>query len=97
MAILFLSNVHNQYYAWWVTWNYLNEDFYGVWIRQWFFTVTEAISLSLVVLFMDKDIPIQPYPLLIITVIATFHVLISGTDQFIKNVILGYGHLDQVN
>ncbi len=96
MGALFLSNLHNQYYAWWGTWNFLNDDFYSMWNRQWFFTLTEAISLAVIILFMNKAIDIQPYLVLNVAVIASFHVFIGATDQFVENVIYGHGQLHQV-
>lgn len=96
MGILFLCNLHNQYFAWWVTWNYLNDDFYDMWDRQWFFTVTEGISLGLGILHMDRSREVRPYLMLIISVFSLSHVFISASDQFIENVIYGYGDFDQV-
>ncbi len=51
MVILFLSNLFPHYYGWWAYFNYYNDDYFGQWWHQLFFTITEMAS-SLVVLHL---------------------------------------------
>jgi hypothetical protein len=96
MGFLFLSSLHSNYFAWWVTWNYWNDDFYAQWSHQLFFTLTELLTTVSVFQFLDRRKPISPIPMLIVANIALFHILTSSRDQFIRNVILGEGRLNQV-
>jgi hypothetical protein len=96
MGLLFLSSLHSNYYAWWVTWNYWNDDFYDQWSHQLFFTITELVTTVSVLWFLDRRKPVAPLPMLIVANIALFHILTSSWDQFIRNVIFREGLLHQV-
>ena len=96
MGFLFFSSLHSNYYAWWVTWGYWNDEFYDQWYHQLFFTVTELITTITVFRFLDRRKPMQPLAMLIVANIALFHILTSSWDQFISNVILRQGMFHQV-
>ncbi|CAG7819883.1 unnamed protein product [Allacma fusca] len=95
VGVVVLS-LHSHYYAWWVHWNYWNDDFYELWNHQVFFTVSELTSSALVVYHLDRRKPIQPLSMLLVANIALFHVITSASDQFFYSVILQHGHLHQV-
>ena len=96
MGLLFFSSLHSNYYAWWATWGYWNDEFYDQWYHQLFFTVTELITTTTVFRFLDRRKPVQPLSMFIVANIALFHILSSSTDQFVLNVILLRGRLHQV-
>ena len=96
MGFLFFSSLHSNYYAFWMTWGYWNDEFYDQWYHQLFFSVTELITTITVFRFLDGRKPMQPLAMLIVANIALFHILASSTDQFIGNVVLGQGKFHQV-
>lgn len=76
--------------------NYWNDDFYSQWNHQLFFTITEVASTAFVMRLADNKIKVTPHSIMIIVGIAFIHVLTSGTDQFVLNVVKGEGYLHQV-
>lgn len=91
MFVLFLSSLYPHYYGWWGLFNYLNEDYYAQWRHQLFFSITEAISTCIVVHLCNQDNRVKPWKLLVILDVNLMHVIVSGLDQFIDNVIYGQG------
>ena len=67
MCALFLSVVFSHYYAWWMYFNYYNDEFYSQFYHQTFFTLTELVSTSCVVYLISTDNPMRPR--LILTII----------------------------
>lgn len=96
MAVLFVSSVYPHYYSWWSYFNYWNDDFYSQWNHQLFFSLTELASTLAVVLLVDKNVSVTPSRALIIIDIAVLHIVTSGFDQFVSNVVQGNGRLHQV-
>ena len=91
MFILFTSVLYSHYYAWWGYINAYNDDFYSQWYHQALFSITELVSTVSVVYLCSKDNAIKPRLLIVIISIAVFHILASGADQFIENVVQGKG------
>lgn len=91
MVILFCSVIYPHYYGWWMYFNAWNDDFYDQWYHQAFFSLTELASTIVVFYFCDNERLLQPRLLLFIMDIAILHILASGGDQFISNVILKKG------
>lgn len=77
--------------------NYWNDDFYSQWNHQLFFTITEVISTAFVMRLADNRVLVTPCTILSIVGIALMHVLTSGTDQFVLNVVRGEGYMHQVS
>ncbi|GAB6032175.1 hypothetical protein CHUAL_010824 [Chamberlinius hualienensis] len=96
MLILFASVIYPHYYSWWAYFNYLNDEFYAQWYHQTYFTLTELASTIAVLWLADKRRTGTVLPLLVIVDVATAHILISGFDQLVSNVLLGDGKLHQV-
>ena len=96
MGVLFLCSVYPHYYAWWVLWNYLNDDFYTLMVDQLFYTSTELTMTAMVLHLADTNSSSQPWKLLVIVGVALGHVLAAAWDQFWVNVVLGEGGLHQV-
>jgi len=96
MAVLVISSLHSHYYAWWGHWNHWNDDFYLLWNHQLFFTITELVSTIAVLANADGNTAIKPLSLILVANIALFHILSSGLDQFVKNVVAFQGSLHQV-
>lgn len=81
--ILLLSIVgfYGNYYNWWVTWNYLNDQFYMMFTTQMFFNVTEFVpSISLYVL-LDADAKPSKFLMLISASVSMAHLFLSLSDQ----------------
>jgi len=95
MCLLFVSVFYSHYYSWWGYVNAYNDDFYDQWYHQAVFSITEMISTIAVVHLCSLDNNVKPRHLLIITSIAVFHILASGVDQFIDNVLRGNGKWHQ--
>ena len=47
MCLLFISSIFPHYYAWWMYFNYYNDDYFAQWWHQTFFEVTELISTGM--------------------------------------------------
>ncbi|ODM95233.1 hypothetical protein Ocin01_11455 [Orchesella cincta] len=97
MGILFLSSLYSHYYGWWGCLNFLNDGFYTMWYHQLFFSFTELLSSLLVFSSLDAKRGVEPHSMLVICCIAIFHILCSGSDQFIKNVLLMRGAYFQIS
>lgn len=96
MAVLLVSIIYPHYYSWWSYFNYLNDDFYFQWYHQMYFTSTEVFSTISVLLLANKKRPLNVSLLLIILNVAVAHILVSGFDQLVANVVRGEGSLHQV-
>ncbi|KAM3579165.1 hypothetical protein VKS41_008386 [Umbelopsis sp. WA50703] len=81
ILLLSIPGFYGNYYNWWSTWNYLNDEFYVMFSTQMFFNVTEFIpSLSLYFLL---DANAKPSKLLTQASIgiSMAHLLLSLSDQ----------------
>jgi len=96
MVLCFLGSVYPHYYAWWAYFNYINDDFYEQCIHQLLFTVTEVCSTVMVLQLADKGVQATPERLVFIIAIAASHVVASGWDQFVSNVLLQEGFMHQI-
>ncbi|KAF2367188.1 hypothetical protein FHG87_002043 [Trinorchestia longiramus] len=96
MLVLLLLSIYPHYYAWWSCFNYWNDDFYEQWNHQMFFSLTEMLSTVTVVHLLDRRVSVTSSKCLIILSVALLHILVSGFDQFIENVVRGNGFLHQV-
>ncbi|TRY68245.1 hypothetical protein TCAL_05104 [Tigriopus californicus] len=96
MVILFLSVVFPHYYAWWAYFNYYNDDYFDQFWHQLFFTVTEMASTLTVLSLIDKSSVVTPRKTLVIISIAVLHIVASGWDQFVENVLRQEGMLHQI-
>lgn len=96
MGIMFLSTLYSLFYVWWCTWNYWNDDYLSLWNRQWFFAVTVVLSITLIAIFLDTNVEIQPLALLIITAIAILQGILSVSDQFQVNEVYEVGYSERV-
>jgi len=80
----------------WAYINYYNDDFFDQFYHQLFFTVTEVVSTVTVLYLVNKDHQVTPRKVLIIMSVAALHILASGWDQFVENVVRQEGQLHQV-
>ncbi|XP_023324824.1 uncharacterized protein LOC111698662 isoform X2 [Eurytemora carolleeae] len=96
MVFLFLSSVYPHYYGWWCIFNYFNDDFYSQLLHQSVFTITEVVCTLMVLHLADRGVQATPQRLVFIITIAASHVVVSGWDQFVSNVLLQEGELHQV-
>ncbi|XP_018023609.1 uncharacterized protein LOC108679496 [Hyalella azteca] len=96
MLVLLLLSVYPHYYAWWSCFNYWNDDFYDQWNHQMFFSITEMISTLMVIHLVDRRVAVTSSKCLVILSVAVLHILASGFDQFVENVVRGNGMLHQV-
>ena len=96
MFLLYMVVLYPHYYTWWSYFNYTNDEYYNQWNHQTFFSVTELVSTATVLFLCDRSRDTPPRALLLIIAVATLHILASGVDQFVKNVILMQGHLFQI-
>lgn len=96
MFVLFGSVVYSHYYSFWGYVNYYNDDFYSQFSHQMFFTFTELLSTCFVLKLADLNVELSSGKLVAIIDIAVLHVLTSGWDQFVTNVIKQEGELHQV-
>lgn len=96
MCVLFLSVLYPHYYAWWAYMNYYNDDFYDQCLHQLFFTLTELVSTVTVLELINKENYVTPRKVVIIMSVAALHILASGWDQFVANVLRQEGQLHQV-
>lgn len=96
MLVLLLSIIYPHYYSWWSYFNYWNDEFYSQWYHQLYFTATEIFSTACVILLANKLRPLSIFPLLVILDVAVAHILVSGFDQLVSNVVRGEGNLHQV-
>jgi len=97
MAVLFLSSIFPHVYGWWANFNYFNDEYYSQWWHQCFFSVTELSSTLMVLHLVNKNnFRDVPKKLLFIISMALLHVLASGWDQFVNNVIKFEGEIHQI-
>lgn len=96
MGLLFLTSVYPHYYAWWCMLNYFNDDFYSQLLHQTIFTLTELVCTLMVLHLSDKGIQASPTKLVLIMTLAASHIVVSGWDQFVSNVLLQEGFIHQV-
>jgi hypothetical protein len=97
MFALFLSSLYPHYYGWWGLINYLNEDYYPQWYHQIFFSLTEMVSTAMVIHLCNQGNRVESWKLLLVFDINMMHVIVSGLDQFIGNVIFHKGqHFEAV-
>ena len=96
MFVLLASVVYSHYYTYWSYVNYYNDDFYSQFYHQLFFSCTELASTFVVLDLLDATKEATSGKLLFVIDIAVLHVLTSGWDQFVENVIKGEGQLHQV-
>nr|XP_053654799.1 uncharacterized protein LOC128703937 isoform X2 [Cherax quadricarinatus] len=96
MLVLLGTSIYPHYYSWWSYFNYWNDDFYTQWNHQLFFSFTELTSTITVVYLLDMNVCMSARRALIIISIAILHIMTSGFDQFVSNVVQGNGMLHQV-
>lgn len=96
MGLLFLSSLFSHYYTWWVYINYWNDEFYGQWNHQMFFTLTEILSTGMVLYLSNTKTQVSDRSVIIIVSIALVHILAGGLDQFVKNILKHEGYAHQV-
>ena len=91
MLVLVCTDVYPHYYGWWMYFNAWNDDFYKQWYHQAFFSLTELASSAVVFYLCDRSHEVRPRLSLSIMTVAVLHILASGGDQFISNVIYQKG------
>ena len=96
MFVLFLSVMYSHYFTWWNFFNYLNDDYDEQWNHQVFFSLTELISTAVVLHLCERNNVCKPRLLFLILNIATVHILTSGVDQFLENVLFSRGASHQI-
>ncbi len=89
--LLLISSIYPHYYTWWSYFNAWNDDFYEQWWHQALFSITELVSTLYVIQLCDLHNSVQRRPIMVIFVIAVFHIVASGLDQFISNVVYQQG------
>lgn len=93
--LLLLSTIHSHYYTWWVFVGYWNDDFYKFWNHQVLFSVTELAASAALLPMLDSSRELNEDLFLVISTISTFHIVMGGIDQFIKNVLYHRGEWHQ--
>ncbi|KAL7648322.1 UNVERIFIED_CONTAM: hypothetical protein RMT77_000228 [Armadillidium vulgare] len=96
MLILLCCSIYPHYYSFWSFFNYWNDEYYRQFNHQLYFTITELISTAAVIYLLDKNVNVTARRVLVIADIAILHVLASGFDQFIENIVRGNGKMHQV-
>lgn len=96
MFFLLVASLYPNYYSWWSYFNAWNDDFFGQFIHQGIFTVTELVSTFIIAHLCNTKSTVKPIMLLVILNIATLHILASSFDQFITNVLQGEGEWHQL-
>ena len=95
MLLLIILDIYPHYYAWWMYFNYYNDDFYKQYIHQMFFTVTEIVSTVLIVTLCSKEQPLTKWKVMVIMSISCVHIVVGGLDQFISQIVFNDGKLFQ--
>ncbi|XP_072029335.1 uncharacterized protein [Amphiura filiformis] len=95
MMCLLISVIYPHYYSWWSYFNYWNDDFYKQLNHLLIFATTEMFSTIVIVHLLDPRTSVSPRKLLVIISIALFHILASGMDQFVENILNMKGALHQ--
>jgi hypothetical protein len=81
ILLLSIAGFYGNYYNWWSTWNYLNDEFYMMFRTQMFFNLTEFIpSISLYVL-VDTDAKPSKKFMLVSAAVSIAHLFLSLSDQ----------------
>ncbi|XP_063421890.1 uncharacterized protein LOC134706676 isoform X1 [Mytilus trossulus] len=88
MLFLIILSIYPQYFSWWVYLNYLNDDFYKQFVHQMFFTVTELISLMIIVRMCSYGNDIAINHLIGVLSINLVHIAVGGLDQFFDHLVL---------
>lgn len=88
MFFLFIADVYPNYFSLWVYFNYINDGYYGQFIHQLFFTLTELFSTWNVVQMVSIDAKIDSWKITAIITISLTHIILGGVDQFFKQLIL---------
>ncbi|XP_067950857.1 uncharacterized protein [Watersipora subatra] len=95
MTILFLSTIYPHYYSWWNYFNYYNEQFYEQWYHQLYFTISEIISSGIIIHLIRASNKLENFHILPVFAINLSHVIIGSLDQFVINLIYGFGSRPQ--
>ncbi|XP_062571178.1 uncharacterized protein LOC134233208 [Saccostrea cucullata] len=88
MLLLFILDIHPNYYSFWSYFNYTNDGFYDQFYHQLFFTITELYSTWNVFRLCAKDSKMTSGSVVSIIVISLVHILVGGVDQFFVQLIL---------
>jgi hypothetical protein len=81
ILLLSITGFYGNYYNWWSTWNYLNDEWYMMLRTQMFFNLTEFIpSISLYVLVDAAAKPSKTF-MLISASVSIAHLFLSLSDQ----------------
>lgn len=96
MALLVAASLYPHYYGWWMIFNYLNDKIFRQFYHQIFFSLTELLSTFMIVHLCNKNNTITPRKMQLIISVAVTHIVISGGDQFVSNVLKGKGMQFQI-
>ncbi|CAH1789241.1 unnamed protein product [Owenia fusiformis] len=83
------GSIYPHYYSWWMWFNYLNDEFYSQWNHQMFFSITELAATSIALYLCDSRVDYNTRLLLCMISIASAHIFISASDQFLHNLFIG--------
>ena len=72
--------------------SYYNEEFYNYFVHQIMFAVTELIVTAVVLNLCNHDNSFSLWKVCTIIAINLVHIIVSGMDQFIVNVVQGKGY-----
>ena len=97
-AVILAGTLIPLWYGMWMNFNYINDRFYKMFYSQLFFTLTELVSAGLAMRFLDgsnKGDVDGPAPKLAkaswtIIIICIVHIIQSGADQMVDNLIHGH-------
>ncbi|CAH1789240.1 unnamed protein product [Owenia fusiformis] len=89
MVIVVGGSIYPHYYSWWMWFNYLNDEFYSQWNHQMFFSITELAATSIALYLCDSRVDYNTRLLLCMISIASAHIFISASDQFLHNLFIG--------
>jgi hypothetical protein len=96
MAIATAFTVYPNIYSFWATFNYINDNLGYLWYTQLFFSVTEMINSYCCFQLSrhSKDVPKNVIAFLnwVTIAISVVHIIQSGIDQTIINLISGERH-----
>ncbi|XP_061180326.1 uncharacterized protein LOC133188861 [Saccostrea echinata] len=88
MFILFVADVYPNYFSLWAYFNYINDGYYGQFVHQLFFTLTELFSTWNIILMCSTEAEVKSWRILCIIAISSIHIFLGGVDQFFKQLIL---------
>ncbi|RUS28766.1 hypothetical protein BC938DRAFT_481465 [Jimgerdemannia flammicorona] len=93
VLICAMLSFYAMFYNWWITWNYLNDQFYPLFATQFFFNLTEFIPSALFY-FLIHPTTYLPRPFLLLSLSTSLsHIILSMGDQGWKHLITGTGML----